>query len=360
MKLIANLIIILISINALCAQTPITKVQFQSITHDFGKIEESAGNVTYTFKYKNVGDEPLIIYTVGVSCGCTTPEWNKAPLLPGKEGEMKVTFDPIGRPGKFEKSINITCNTQGGTIKLLISGLVNPKPRTIVDDYTVDAVEGLRLNTRVLMWGNIPRGRASYNSLAIANNSDKELTVEVDKTMLPKHVTAEPLNLKLKPRERNEIRLKFDASKTELWGNQKFSFGLIANGVKFEMPIGNVATLIEDFRKLTPQELSNAPLAEYSSRFYHFSDQPRGAKLKRDFMLKNSGERDLIIRHIGFNDNALGVQVSKKVIKSGETATITITLNGTDRENMIAETVWFITNDPQNPAREIRVLANIK
>lgn len=360
MKLIVNLIVTLISVNLLNAQVPTTKVQFEKVTHDFGTIEEAAGEVSCVFKYKNVGDQPLVIYTVGVSCGCTNPQWDKAPLMPGKEAEMKVTFDPIGRPGKIEKSINISCNTSGGTIKLMINGTVNPKPRSIVDDYSVDAIEGLRLATRVVMWGNIPRGAVSYAVLPIANNEDRDLTVEIDGSMLPAYVTAQPQRMVLKGRERGEIRLRFDASKVDLWGDQRFYFGLIVNGVRFDMPVGNIAMLIEDFRNLTATELQQAPIAEYSSRFYHFSDQPKGAQLERDFTIKNSGERDLVIRHVGFNDKTVDVKLDKKVIKSGQTATITLTLKATGSGGMIAETVWVMTNDPQNPAREIRVLANIK
>lgn len=96
----------------------------ESATHDFGTIQEDNGTVTHTFKITNQGDMPLVITRVIASCGCTTPEWTKEPIAPGKNGDIKITFNPKGRPGPFTKTISVYSNGKTGSFVLTIRGEV--------------------------------------------------------------------------------------------------------------------------------------------------------------------------------------------------------------------------------------------
>lgn len=96
----------------------------EAATHDFGTIQEDNGSVSHTFKIDNQGDMPLVITRVIASCGCTTPDWTKEPIAPGKSGEVKITFDPKGRPGPFAKTISVYSNGKTGSYVLTIRGEV--------------------------------------------------------------------------------------------------------------------------------------------------------------------------------------------------------------------------------------------
>jgi hypothetical protein len=108
------------------------KFQFKDETHDFGKIKE--GPVAeYVFEFKNVGKEPLIIQSASASCGCTTPEWPKEPILPGKKSKIVVHYNTQGRVGPFTKDIYIVSNAVSDKerYELHIKGTVeaaNPAP----------------------------------------------------------------------------------------------------------------------------------------------------------------------------------------------------------------------------------------
>lgn len=97
--------------------------------HDFGIIEESAGKVTHIFQIKNSGKSPLAITHVATSCGCTATNWSKEPILPGKTGDISVTFDPKERPGKFFKSVTVYCTGMKRGLDLRIRGTVNPEKK---------------------------------------------------------------------------------------------------------------------------------------------------------------------------------------------------------------------------------------
>lgn len=96
--------------------------------YDFGKIPE--GPVAeHVFEFTNVGKEPLIIRNAGASCGCTTPEWPKEPILPGKTGKITVRFNTAGRGNApFDKQVYIMSNavTEKENHTLHIRGFVLP------------------------------------------------------------------------------------------------------------------------------------------------------------------------------------------------------------------------------------------
>lgn len=93
-------------------------------SHDFGQIKEADGKVSTTFVIKNTGDAPLVITRVIASCGCTTPEWTKEPIAPGKTGNIKITYDPKGRVAPFSKTISVYSNGKTGSFILTIRGEV--------------------------------------------------------------------------------------------------------------------------------------------------------------------------------------------------------------------------------------------
>ena len=95
--------------------------------HDFGTINEADGKVSCTFEIENVGDEPLVILGVYVSCGCTTYEFSKEPIAPGEKGSVRVTLDPTGREGKYIKSIHIYTNTLPKKKTVRIYSVINPE-----------------------------------------------------------------------------------------------------------------------------------------------------------------------------------------------------------------------------------------
>ena len=94
---------------------------------DFENINEADGPATHVFKVTNEGETPLVVTKVVTSCGCTSPDWTKEPIATGKNGEIKVTFDPTGRPGPFAKTISVYSNGKSGSLVLTIKGTVVPK-----------------------------------------------------------------------------------------------------------------------------------------------------------------------------------------------------------------------------------------
>lgn len=80
-------------------------IKFDKTSHNFGTFSENDPVVSCVFTFTNVGDAPLVIHQAVASCGCTVPEYTQEPVLPGKTGTVKITYNGTGKyPGHFKKS----------------------------------------------------------------------------------------------------------------------------------------------------------------------------------------------------------------------------------------------------------------
>jgi len=116
------------------------KIAFKEESWDFGKVKQ--GQVlNHVFKLKNIGDEPLKIKDVSTSCGCTAALVSNAEILPGKEGEIKVTIDTRGYTDKITKYVFVESNDPAQYSKELTVTAeieVPPTPRMFLDKSYLD------------------------------------------------------------------------------------------------------------------------------------------------------------------------------------------------------------------------------
>ena len=123
MKRILFLLIVIFATGMVSAQQREASITVVGdAVHDFGDIKESDGSASHVFTVLNNGELPLVISRVIASCGCTTPEWTKEPIAPGKTGDVKVTYDTADRPGPFTKTISVYSNGKTGNYVLTIKG----------------------------------------------------------------------------------------------------------------------------------------------------------------------------------------------------------------------------------------------
>jgi len=92
---------------------------------DFGKVKHNVP-VSAFFTVTNVSDKNAFIENAWASCGCTTPEYSKAPIATGGTTKIKVGYNSA-TIGKFEKDVFIK-----------VSGVQEPK----IVKITGEVVEG--------------------------------------------------------------------------------------------------------------------------------------------------------------------------------------------------------------------------
>ena len=99
------------------------EIRFDTAVFNFGKILQGE-QVSFVFKFENVGKADLVIQKVETSCGCTVPEYDKTPVRPGGKGCIKVRFDSHGKDGTQYKTVKVISNCRDEIFDLVVTGVV--------------------------------------------------------------------------------------------------------------------------------------------------------------------------------------------------------------------------------------------
>lgn len=121
------LLLLTVPLSARAADKSKGEIKFEETLYDFGNIREDGGKVSHEFVFTNEGNDPIKITDARAECGCTTPEYPKGEIAPGEQGVIKVTYNPLGRPGGFTKVVRVRCTGNPGKVNLKIRGTVIPK-----------------------------------------------------------------------------------------------------------------------------------------------------------------------------------------------------------------------------------------
>ena len=125
MKKLLPLLLLLLTVS-FCADAKKKQaaIKFNETSYSFGTIPEKGGRVSHSFTFTNTGDANLVIVNATADCGCTEPQYPAQPIAPGKTGTIKVTYDPLYRPGPFTKAITVRTNGHPKKTVLKINGTV--------------------------------------------------------------------------------------------------------------------------------------------------------------------------------------------------------------------------------------------
>ena len=112
--------------NPKSAETPSDKqavISFDKTEFNFGKILQGEV-VSYTFRFTNTGNVPLLITSIDKSCGCTASDYPRDPIAPGKGGDIKITYDSKGHFGFQSKTVTVNSNALPSRTTLTIKAEV--------------------------------------------------------------------------------------------------------------------------------------------------------------------------------------------------------------------------------------------
>lgn len=337
------------------AQKP--QIVFNELEHDFGTFKESDGVQTTTFKFTNKGEVPLVLNNVRASCGCTTPKWTREPVAPGKEGEIKVSYNPKNRPGSFNKSVMIRSNAENGTTVLRIKGRVAQREKTLAELYP-RKIGKLRVKSNHMSFSRMKENDKETKNIELVNDTDAP--VEVGFRRVPGHLDVKVEPTTIQPNSKGKLIVTYDAGKANTYGFASDRIYLSLDGSKdYRASVGVSATIEEDFSHLSPEELAKAPEAVFSEKKHDFGQMTQGDKEDHTFQLKNDGKSELIIRNVRSSCGCTAVAPSKKVIAPGESAPIKVTFNSRGKRGRQSKSITVITNDPKTPTSRLRISCNV-
>lgn len=94
-----------------------------SDTLDLGRMREGEV-ISQTIGLRNGGDTPVVILGVETSCGCTTVDYPRQPIMPGETEALGFRFDSRGEYGRQFKSFRIFTSASERPYRIYIKGEV--------------------------------------------------------------------------------------------------------------------------------------------------------------------------------------------------------------------------------------------
>jgi hypothetical protein len=347
------------------AQQKGASISFKEDKFDFGKIKEADGLVNHVFEFTNTGATPLLVQNAEPSCGCTTPDWTRQPVMPGAKGFVKATYNPDGRPGSFEKEIKITSNADRPMVVLKITGTVIPKAQPVEEAYRKQLGD-LRMSTDYISFGTLNPGMVKTSKIALYNAGTKPIKIKF--LTIPAHVKLafdlRTLKSKqkndsiriIKPNQKDTINFRYNTALLNDWGfvidHLLFS---IDDRIDDKYKVTLSSSMVENFANLTAQQLADAPKFVCEKAQFDFGTIKEGDKVENEFKIRNDGKTDLVLHKIIPSCGCTTINPMNMVVKPGETTSLKFKFDSSGKKSTQDKFITVLSNDPKNPEMTLKI-----
>lgn len=335
-------------------------LQFKEEIFDFGEVMEIAGPVTHQFEFTNLANRPVKILNVKPSCGCTTPDWTKEIIAPGKTGFIQARFDPKGRPGYFTKSLTVTTDADSNPVTLQIKGSVVTARSEVHTEYS--GINGnWRIKTSSFNLGKIfLKDEFVVRDFPIMNSGTKSITY-LNKYDGPAYIRVSVEPKTLAPGEKGMIQLEYNGKMKNDYGFQSDNVTLHTDDEQQPQKSFAVFATLEDyFPVLTPEAAAKAPKLQVAETTVDFGRVKQNQSSVREVSVLNTGKSNLLLKAIQSNCTCIKAEAADKTLKAGAGTTIKISFNPQDRKGTQQKAVTIYSSDPQNPVQRITLAAFVE
>lgn len=335
----------------LCAHS---EIKWLAEQYDFGTFLEANGQKAGSVRFVNLGPEPTIINRVRPSCGCTGETHTEGIIAVGDTATITFTYNPIGRPGRFEKTVKVYIGEENAMKVIPIRGTVIGTPQTLSVDYPVEA-GALRLSDTRIQAGGITYGKSRNLFLKGYNQSNDTIRPvwECDNPALSIGIsTPEVL-----PGDVVSFSFYFNTRDVRQPGPITIPVRFKANADAEDTAVINfVADILVDTSTILPEQ------AKHGAAIYVAPDLidigiVRGTKtLERELVVANEGESELTISRIYCDRDGIKASKYPTRIAPGKRNKITIKIDlAKVTDGPQAAMLDIYSNDPVHPVKSVRI-----
>lgn len=324
-------------------------------TYDFGLMKEVAGPATGSVSFVNKGPGEVVITGARPSCGCTSVEYPEDPIAPGDSARISFTYDPTGRPGKFEKSIRVYIG-ENDTYRIGIKGNVLGTPESLQQFYPY-ASGDLRLSDTIISAGEMKYGAARNFFINAYNQSPDSIS--------PKWSVSNPAlrvscsDKKMGPGDIVSFGLYFNAGDVKEMGEVEipvvFSYDP-EDGSQTQTVIFR-ANVTPDFSKFTPEQIDNGPRCYPIPERIDLGILMGGKQKEFCSIIHNQGKERLNVLRVTVKDKAIKIKDKPSSIKPGKKGDLKFMI---DVKALPAGPfnipVDILSDDPLHPVRTVHVV----
>ena len=328
-------------------------VQFKEESHDFEKVVEKDGPVTHVFEFTNSYNKPVKILQVKPSCGCTTPDWSKEEIQPGKTGFIKAEFNPKGRPGYFTKTLTVTTDAETNPFILQIKGTVVSDAKQVASSFRVTN-GNWRIKSASFSLGKIYiKNEYVVREFQFMNTAKKAISY-LDKYDGPAYIRVNVEPKTIQPGETGVVRIGYNGKLRDAYGYQTDNVVIHTDDEQQPLKSFNVLATLEDyFPEQTPREAAKSPRLLLNQTSLDFGRVRQNQATTKEVTVTNLGQSVLELRSIQGNCTCIKTESDRKALKSGQSTTIKISYDPQDRKGTQQKSVTIYSNDPKDPVQRI-------
>lgn len=133
-------------------------------TFDWGTVKVFESPLKTIITIKNTGNQPLRVFEVKPSCGCTTAPLDKDILKPGETAKIDIKLDLKGNIGQISKDVNIMTN--------------DPIRKNVRLVLKANSVTSLDKEPKFFAFNTVKPGEKSEAKITITNYSDHDIIIK--------------------------------------------------------------------------------------------------------------------------------------------------------------------------------------
>ena len=286
--------------------------------YDFGLIKEEAGEKTGFVRLVNTGPEEVVITGARPSCGCTGVEYPEDPIAPGDTIKFSFTYNPLGRPGRFEKSIRVYIG-EFDMATIRIRGIVLGTPESLYTSYPIE-VGALRLSADRMLAGDVRYGSTCHLFISGYNQTTDTIypSVHCKDAALSVSTSSEfvapgdilTFSLYLSSRKKTEIgpiEIPIEIVSDKLPDAPKTEVLFLAN-------------ITPDFSSMTPEEVAAGPRCYLAPDRFDLGEIDSGKQSVRrfKFAIRNDGKSPMRVMRVFSHSETVKMTRWPSTLKPGK------------------------------------------
>ena len=334
------------------------QIKFSQNSHDFGEIAEDGGKVEHIFTFRNTSTKPVAVVSTHSSCGCTKAEFSRKPVMPDSTATVKVVFDPMNYPGVFARKITIVTSEGMLPERLIVTGRVLPRKKSVEEEFPIVMGEGVRVATNAHVFGYVEHGKVYQSVFEVINTSHKSAKIAIENPYSELEFFAPT---ELKSGERTALNFACSLPEnSEKYGSLSYVVSLVVNGKKAQYPF-IINGLAIDPREENANNRSQ--MIAMSENFIKFGAVKCNAvKLSREIDVCNGGDRALEIRKLEISKEGFSADIEgDSTIEAGGRRKIKIEIYPSQLPfGAVVEKLRIVSNDPKMPVLTVRVSAIVE
>lgn len=320
----------------------------KNATIDLGQIMFKSP-VTATYVIKNSSSKSVTISDIDTGCGCVKAEYSSLFLSPSKEMKVDVTYD-AKMLGHFERLILVKTEDGNEPLELTLRGNVVTKIETPVGHYAYK-INDISCDINELTFDDVKKGKNQTMEMHIMNPMAQYIEPVI--MHLPPYLRADVSPKRIAPNKTGVITFTLLSDRIRSFGLNQTSVYLAQNQgekVSEEKEILVSAVVLPSSAYDYNGNIAFAPSIKLSTMNIDMRDFGTKAKKKQVITVTNTGKTELDITSIQMFTPGLVIDMSKRKIRPGTSAKMTVTgIADILKRQKAKQRILMITNDPKNP-----------